>query len=224
MTIRDRGKLIIENLAPLIGARPNSKRWNPRTASVVVKNLRIASLLCLDLENDTLVDKCIKYKFRNKLTLQAANIHKMASEYSPSVLNTDYILESVRSGKDLIEIKDLLFFQSLNKRINDSAIIDILETETEYKTSKIYNYLLFILLECFSLYYSLYEFSVEGKEPDKMQLGRKRINELANDIEYVKYKLGQENLNTINLTHHLSVLLMNVLAVNYDINKYFIEN
>lgn len=224
MTIRDRGKLIIENLAPLIGARPNSKRWNPRTASVVVKNLRIASLLCLDLENYTLVDKCIKYKFRNKLTLQAANIHKMASEYSPSVLNTDYILESVRSGKDLIEIKDLLFFQSLNKRINDSAIIDILETETEYKTSKIYNYLLFILLECFSLYYSLYEFSVEGKEPDKMQLGRKRINELANDIEYVKYKLGQENLNTINLTHHLSVLLMNVLAVNYDINKYFIEN
>lgn len=224
MTIRDRGKLIIENLAPLIGARPNSKRWNPRTASVVVKNLRIASLLCLDLENDTLVDNCIKYKFRNKLTLQAANIHKMASEYSPSVLNTDYILESVRNGKDLIEIKDLLFFQSLNKRINDSAIIDILETETEYKTSKIYNYLLFILLECFSLYYSLYEFSVEGKEPDKMQLGRKRINELANDIEYVKYKLGQENLNTINLTHHLSVLLMNVLAVNYDINKYFIEN
>lgn len=224
MTIRDRGKLIIENLAPLIGARPNSKRWNPRTASVVVKNLRIASLLCLDLENDTLVDNCIKYKFRNKLTLQAANIHKIASEYSPSVLNTDYILESVRNGKDLIEIKDLLFFQSLNKRINDSAIIDILETETEYKTSKIYNYLLFILLECFSLYYSLYEFSVEGKEPDKMQLGRKRINELANDIEYVKYKLGQENLNTINLTHHLSVLLMNVLAVNYDINKYFIEN
>lgn len=224
MTIRDRGKLIIENLAPLIGARPNSKRWNPRTASVVVKNLRIASLLCLDLENDTLVNNCIKYKFRNKLTLQAANIHKLASEYSPSVLNTDYILESVRNGKDLIEIKDLLFFQSLNKRINDSAIIDILETETEYKTSKIYNYLLFILLECFSLYYSLYEFSVEGKEPDKMQLGRKRINELANDIEYVKYKLGQENLNTINLTHHLSVLLMNVLAVNYDINKYFIEN
>ncbi|MDU3456597.1 MAG: hypothetical protein E7F47_01680 [Peptoniphilus harei] len=224
MTIRDRGKLIIENLAPLIGARPNSKRWNPRTASVVVKNLRIASLLCLELENDTLVNNCIKYKFRNKLTLQAANIHKLASEYSPSVLNTDYILESVRNGKDLIEIKDLLFFQSLNKRINDSAIIDILETETEYKTSKIYNYLLFILLECFSLYYSLYEFSVEGKEPDKMQLGRKRINELANDIEYVKYKLGQENLNTINLTHHLSVLLMNVLAVNYDINKYFIEN
>lgn len=224
MTIRDRGKLIIENLAPLIGARPNSKRWNPRTASVVVKNLRIASLLCLDLENDTLVDNCIKYKFRNKLTLQAANIHKMASEYSPSVLNTDYILESVRNGKDLIEIKDLLFFQSLNKRINDSAIIDILETETEYKTSKIYSYLLFILLECFSLYYSLYEFVVEGKEPDKMQLGRKRINELANDIEYVKYKLGQENMNTINLTHHLSVLLMNVLAVNYDINKYFIEN
>lgn len=224
MTIRDRGKLIIENLAPLIGARPNSKRWNPRTASVVVKNLRIASLLCLDLENDTLVDNCIKYKFRNKLTLQAANIYKMVSEYSPSVLNTDYILESVRDGKDLIEIKDLLFFQSLNKRINDSAIIDILETETEYKTSKIYNYLLFILLECFSLYYSLYEFAVEGKEPDKMQLGRKRINELANDIEYVKYKLGKENLNTINLTHHLSVLLMNVLAVNYDINKYFIEN
>lgn len=224
MTIRDRGKLIIENLAPLIGARPNSKRWNPRTASVVVKNIRIASLLCLDLENDTLVDNCIKYKFRNKLTLQAANIHKMASEYSPSVLNTDYILESVRNGKDLIEIKDLLFFQSLNKRINDSAIIDILETETEYKTSKIYSYLLFILLECFSLYYSLYEFAVEGKEPDKMQLGRKRINELANDIEYVKYKLGHENLNTINLTHHLSVLLMNVLAVNYDINKYFIEN
>ena len=141
MTIRDRGKLIIENLAPLIGARPNSKRWNPRTASVVVKNLRIASLLCLDLENDTLVDNCIKYKFRNKLTLQAANIHKMASEYSQSVLNTDYILESVRNGKDLIEIKDLLFFQSLNKRINDSAIIDILETETEYKTSKIHSYL-----------------------------------------------------------------------------------
>ena len=74
------------------------------------------------------------------------------------------------------------------------------------------------------MYYSLYEFSIEGKEPDKMQLGRKRINELANDIEYVKYKLGQENLNTINLNHHLSVLLMNVLAVNYDINKYFIEN
>ena len=64
---------------------------------------------------------------------------------------------------------------------------------------------------------------MEGLKPNKMQLGRKRINELANDIEYVKYQLGQVNLNTIDLTHHLSVLLMNVLAVNYDINKYFIE-
>lgn len=223
MEVRDRGKKLVKNLAPLIGARPDSKKWNPRTGSVVSKNLRIASLVCLDLKNDTLINNCIKYKFRNKLTLQAANIHKLAREYSPLVLNTEYFIESLKTGENITELRDLLFLSSLDKNVNDSAILDILEREREYEVLEVYKYILFILLETYSLYYSLYEFSVEGLKPNKMQLGRKRINELANDIEYVKYQLGQVNLNTIDLTHHLSVLLMNVLAVNYDINKYFIE-
>lgn len=223
MEVRERGQKLVKNLAPLVGARPDSKKWNPRTGSVVSKNLRIASLVCLDLKNDTLIDNHIKYKFRNKLTLQASNIHKLARDYSPLVLNTEYFIESLRTGENITELRDLLFLSSLEKNVNDSAILDILERDREYEVLDVYKYVLFILLESYSLYYSLYEFSVEGLNPNKMQLGRKRINELANDIEYVKYQLGQVNLNTIDLTHHLSVLLMNVLAVNYDINKYFIE-
>lgn len=223
MEVRERGQKLVKNLAPLVGARPDSKKWNPRTGSVVSKNLRIASLVCLDLKNDTLIDNHIKYKFRNKLTLQSSNIHKLARDYSPLVLNTEYFIESLRTGENITELRDLLFLSSLEKNVNDSAILDILERDREYEVLDVYKYVLFILLESYSLYYSLYEFSVEGLNPNKMQLGRKRINELANDIEYVKYQLGQVNLNTIDLTHHLSVLLMNVLAVNYDINKYFIE-
>lgn len=223
MEVRERGQKLVKNLAPLVGARPDSKKWNPRTGSVVSKNLRIASLVCLDLKNDTVIDNHIKYKFRNKLTLQASNIHKLARDYSPLVLNTEYFIESLRTGENITELRDLLFLSSLEKNVNDSAILDILERDREYEVLDVYKYVLFILLESYSLYYSLYEFSVEGLNPNKMQLGRKRINELANDIEYVKYQLGQVNLNTIDLTHHLSVLLMNVLAVNYDINKYFIE-
>lgn len=223
MEVRERGQKLVKNLAPLVGARPDSKKWNPRTGSVVSKNLRIASLVCLDLKNDTVIENHIKYKFRNKLTLQASNIHKLARDYSPLVLNTEYFIESLRTGENITELRDLLFLSSLEKNVNDSAILDILERDREYEVLDVYKYVLFILLESYSLYYSLYEFSVEGLNPNKMQLGRKRINELANDIEYVKYQLGQVNLNTIDLTHHLSVLLMNVLAVNYDINKYFIE-
>lgn len=224
MEIKENGKKIIRNLAPLIGARPSDKRWNPRTARLVCKNLRIASLVCLDLNNDEVLEGKIKYKFKNKLSLQASNIHKLAIDYSPLVLNTNYIIQGINRGRDIEELKDLLFMQSLSKEINDSAIIDILERQKAIELIDINKYILFILLESFSTYYSLYEFCYENKEPDKMQLGNRRITDLANNIEYVKYRLSKINLNTIDLTHHLSTLLMNILAINYDINKYFIEN
>ncbi|MBU5669503.1 hypothetical protein KQI68_06580 [Peptoniphilus sp. MSJ-1] len=224
MEIHERGKVILNNLAPLIGARPNSKRWNPRVGSVVAKKLRIASLVCLDLQSDIIYSGKIKYKFKNKLTLQASKIHELASSYSPAILNTDYILESVRGGKTIKEITDLLFLKSLDKSINDSAILDILEETKEYETKDVYMYILYILLESYSVYYSLYQFCYENVKPDKMQLGHKRITQLADNIEYVKCRLSNENINTINLTHHLSVLLMNILSINYDINRYFIES
>ena len=81
-----------------------------------------------------------------------------------------------------------------------------------------------ILLECFTLRYALYEYGFEGGPLNKIQCNSRRIDTLAKNIEYVKYRLSlEEDKASKLLTIHLSTLLLNIKMVKYFISKYYLE-
>lgn len=221
---------LIKNLSPLIGAKINSIRWCPSTAYQICKHLRLASLVCLDLDNDTVFKGPIKYEFENKISIETYNIHQKVLEMNPEIMDTSYIIQSqnfLTIPKDLqnmVTINDALFHYSINKIKSDSAIIDSLDRLGTIKQSYLYKYILFILLDSYSLRYALYNYYILGGDLDFAEIRDERINRLINNIYYVKIKLEEMDTNkVVDLNHHLSTLLYNICLIRKKLKDEFVE-
>lgn len=221
---------LIKNLSPLVGCKIDSLRWCPSTAYQICKNLRFASLLCLDLDNDKYYKSGIKYQFENRITISTYNIYNKVLEMDETILDTSYFIENQVFAnfpgdvKDTLSINDMLYFYAINKFKNDSAIFDCLESLQEIKQSDIYNYILFILLDSYSLRYELFKHYILGHEIDYGELRQERLERLANNIYYVKDKLEAYDLNkTTNINNHLTSLLTNVWLIKKKLKNEFIE-
>lgn len=213
----------IDNLAPLIGCKIHEKKWSPYTGYKICKSLNIARLICLDLDSETYKKGLMTYKFNNKITLKTHNIHKLAREYSPEVLNTSYILGVVHDEVEPISIKELLFMHTHMNRNNDCAILDIFEENRQLQYNPYYRHVLFLLLDAFSLRWSLFEHFIEGADFPSVELRQERLDILAHNIRYVKTKLEETDPEgTSTLLHHLSNLLLNVLIVRYHVSNKMI--
>ena len=222
--LRENAKQISTNLAPLVGCRTNDKRWSPRTGYLVCRDLRLAGLISLDTDQDYIKVGRISYQFDNHVTIQAVNLHKLALDCSPIALNPNYVVGVQRIGTNAKDLKEFLFTVSLHKTYSDSSIIDIIEEYKYFKQNKIYHHIMMILLECFTLRYALYEYGFEGGPLNKIQCNSRRIDTLAKNIEYVKYRLSlEEDKASKLLTIHLSTLLLNIKMVKYFISKYYLE-
>lgn len=210
---------ISQNLAPLVGCKYDDKRWSPRTALLVCKGLDVAGLICLNV--DAFKDKgLINYDLSNRLTIQASNIHSLALDYSPIVLNPSYALGIPRYGHTVAEVKRLLYAQSLQRNINDSAIIDCIEEDKALIHHPLISALYFVILECFTLRMALFEYAYEGDDLNREQTNRARIDDLAGNIRYLKKGFGSDY---VNLQHHLSTLYLNIKLVKSNISNYYIE-
>lgn len=221
---------LIKNLSPLIGTKVDSIRWCPSTAYQVCKQLRLASLVCLDLDKDMFYKGPIKYEFSNRISVDTYNIHQKVLEMDPKIMDTSYIIQSqnyLDIPEDLkitMSINDALFYYSTNKIKNDSAIMDSLSGLGLIKQSCLYKYILFILLDSYSLRYSLYRYYILDDELDLAEIRDERINRLINNIYYLKVKIEETNTNkTVDLNHHLSTLLYNVCLIRKKLNNEFIE-
>lgn len=107
---------------------------------------------------------------------------------------------------------------------SNSAIFNVFEEQKDLKLSRYYKHILFILLDSFSLRWSLYENEVEGIKFNQNELGIQRIDRLINNIRYVKMKLEEIDIEkTYKLNHHLSNLLLNILLVRYKVTREYIE-
>lgn len=221
---------LITNLSPLIGCKVNSIRWCPSTAYQICKNLRLASLVCLDLDKDLFYKGPIKYEFSNRVSVETYNIHKAVLDMSVKIMDTSYIIRSQdyldipKDLKSMVTINDALFYYSTNKIKNDSAIIDSLDRLGTIKQSYLYKYILFILLDSYSLRYALYSYYILGDELDFAEIRDERIKRLINNIYYVKTKLEEMDTNKIvDLNHHLSTLLYNICLIRKKLSNEFIE-
>lgn len=221
---------LIKNLSPLIGAKINSTRWCPSTAYQICKHLRLASLVCLDLDNDVVFKGPIKYEFENKISIETYNIHQKVLEMNPEIMDTSYIIQSqnfLTIPKDLqniVTINDALFHYSINKIKSDSAIIDSLDRLGTIKQSYLYKYILFVLLDSYSLRYALYNYYILGGDLDFSEIRDERINRLINNIYYVKIKLEEMDTNkVVDLNHHLSTLLYNICLIRKKLKDEFVE-
>lgn len=221
---------LIKNLSPLVGCKVDSYKWCPSTAYQVCKDLRLASLICLDVSNDKYYKSGIKYKFENKITISTYNIHKKVMEMDESILDTSYFIQNQAfktlpsDVKTTLSINDMLFFYAINKYKNDSAIIDCLETLHSIKQVELYNYILFIILDSYSLRYELYKHYILGLEIDYGELRQERLGRLINNVYYLKDKLESYDLNkTTDLNNHLTTLLTNLLLIKKKLKNEFIE-
>lgn len=210
--------IITDNLAPLVGCRPDDKRWVPYTGYNVCKSIEIGRLLCLDLSKDKTKVGSIKYEFDNEVSLKTFEIYKAVRDFSPSILNTSYFIEVKGENDKTIPLRDLVFMYAHFNRYNDSAIFDIFEKNKELKYMPYYKHVMLILLDAFSLRFTLFEHFTEGHPYDEGELRVERINRLANNIRYVRYRLNKWDANkTVDLNHHLATLLLNVQLVKYHV-------
>lgn len=221
---------LIRNLSPLIGTKVESIRWCPSTAYQVCKQLRLASLVCLDLDKDMFYKGPIKYEFENKISIATYNIHEQVLEMNPKIMDTSYIIKSQdyldipKDLQNMVTINDALFYYSTNKIKNDSAIIDSLDRLGTIKKSYLYKYILFVLLDSYSLRYSLYKYYVLGDDLDFAEIREERVNRLIKNIYYVKVKLEEMDTNKVlDLNHHLSTLLYNICLIRKKLSNEFIE-
>ncbi|MCW6701387.1 hypothetical protein NH288_04725 [Anaerococcus sp. NML200537] len=217
---------LIENLSPLIGCKVDSPKWCPTTAYQVCKELRLASLICLDLEDDNFMVNGIEYKFKNKLTIETYNIYKKVMSFDDSILDTSYLIQvqdKINNSANL-SINDALFFCATNMVKNDSAIFDCLNDLKELKKQEIYKYILFVLLDSYSLRYSLYNHYIIGDELDYGELRQERLDKLINNVNYIKKKLEEYNSNlSTDINHHLTTLLYNLCLIKKNLKTEYIE-
>ena len=217
---------LIKNLSPLIGCKIDSVRWCPLTAYQVCKNLRIASLVCLDISDDKLVENKIKYIFKNKLTIETYSIYKKVLDLDDSILDTSYIMQvqdKIDEGTNL-SMKDALFFCATSSAKNDSAILDCLNDVKELGKQDIYKYILFVILDSYSLRYSLYNYYIAGYELEYGELRQERLDRIINNVNYIKKKLEEYNSDlTTDLNHHLATLLYNLCLIRKEVKTEYIE-
>lgn len=214
---------VIQNLSPLVGSKYDSIRWAPTTGYQTAKALRLASLVCLDVDNDKFHEGPIKHEFSNKLSILTSLIHSKAIELSPSVIDSTYILKTSNSS-GATNLYDALFLYANSKTYNDSAIFDVLKTDSRLKMSKYYRHVLFILLDSFSLRWSLFSLVYLNSEYEYGELGSERLDRLINNIRYVRAKLEDEDVVASSyLMHHLQTLLLNVEAAKYELGKKYVE-
>ena len=218
---------LIKNLSPLIGCKVDSLRWCPTTAHKVCKELRLASLVCLDLQDDEIIRSGIKYTFKNKVTIETYNIYRKVLDFDETILDTSYIVqvqEKINSTEIGLSINDALFFCATNKGKNDSAIFDGLDELRQLKKNDIYKYILLILLDSYGLRYSLYNHYIYNYDLDYGELRQERLDRLINNVYYVKTRLEEYDSNlTTNINHHLTTLLYNLCLIQKKLKEEYIE-
>lgn len=222
--IKEKARIVVENLSPLLGCKQNTKFWSPRTGSLVCKSLEISSLICLDVEKEKYKKGFITYEFDNSVTIKTSNIYRHVRNYSPLVLDTSYALQVIEDATRLDSLTEQLFIQTLSDRYNDSAIIDILEEKKDFRLIPVYRHLMLVILESFSIRYSLYEFVYEDRPMEYTEINTNNINKVIKNLEYVRVKLEEFNTDeTIELNHHLSTLLLNLKIIEKYISRRFIK-
>lgn len=221
---------IISNLSPLVGTKQDNIKRCPSTAYQVCKELRIASLICLDVDADTFLKNGIRYTFDNKVSIRTYNIHNLAIKKSVAILDTSYVLTAQKISQAPYNIRsdtslnDALFLYSLQKKVTDSAIYDALISNKKLTGGKWFKHVLFIILDAFSLRYSLYDYYIQNGEFVYGELGQDRLNRLINNVYYVKAKLEDYDYKeTVNVNHHLNTLYYNLLMLRQKMKEEFIE-
>lgn len=206
---------LINNLAPLVGTKIGKRNWNPSVAYNVCKNLRLASLVCLDVDK-----RCLgEYEFNNRVSIKTYNIHNLALKRSLEIIDKTYIKDVDSSDFD----RRIMLF-AMKKDITDSAIFTEL-----YKSKKISKtiwnrYVLFIILDSFSLRLSLYDYLKDKNSYEYGELGSPRLDRLIGNIRFIKYALEKwDYKESASLIQHLNIMLYNVLRIKQDIKNEIVE-
>lgn len=222
--IRENAKRICDNLSPLVGTKLSEKEWSPRTSKKATEDLDIAYTLCTNLDEARATRGELEYEFSNKVNIRASNIYKLARAYSSVVVSPNYTLQAQVNRHNPMDASELIYLQSLNPNYNNSAIIDIFEEDKSMKLCPVYKHTMLIVLECFALRWALYEYAVDGLNLKEAEVATRHIDKIANNIEYVKNELEKwDSQKAINLNHHLTTLLLNVLAVKKDVTSFYLE-
>lgn len=214
--------LILDNLAPLVGCRQDSKKWSPYVSYKVVNRLDIAKYICLNLDNDVYQKGLITYKFNNKLSQNMISVYHGVKDFDSEYINKEYLVQRIISGS--ISEKSLFLIGAHDRKLNDSAILQVLEEQKELEYCPYYNHLMFILLDIYCMRKDLYEYFIEGKDLLISEVRPSRLEQSIENIRYVKVKLEEWDIDsTINLNHHLSALMLNVQAIKRYISDQIIE-
>ena len=219
-------KVICDNFAELIGCEEDSKLWSPPTAGLVCSSLILAGSNCSNVSNQREDCGILSYQFTSTANSYMKDIWNKVLNYDTSIFNMNK-MTSVKINSRL-SIENRLKVCINQSREYDSFIIEALNQNKELVFTDDYRRIMWIVLACFSIRYTVYDFAIGiSSAIDLETLNESFINRVIENIKYEKYMLTkQDNLHNVYeispdyISQQLSLLLKNCKQLQAYVISY----
>lgn len=188
-------KIISDNLAEIVGCSNDKNTWSPATAYGVCKAITMAGINCSNISNQTFKDNSsefLTYEFNSTLNSEAYSIWSKVMKYDSSIYNLDKISDFKLNTK--LSTLDKLKICVEQSKDYDSRLFENMVVDEQFIYSEDYKRLAWIILACFTIRHTIFEFSRGISETID--------TEILNDsfLERVKKNIVCEKVNLSNYT------------------------
>lgn len=218
--LQEISKIIVDNLAPLVGCRQNSKLWSPPVGFSVATKLNISGFECTNVARDSIdlgyIEESLEYRspllnpvsyeFDTTVSELAKTLWESSKKLQYKVLDSSYF-STLKINLSLSQSEKMRICSEKCKEYNSTIYSALIQNQPLSYTPHS-RYLCLILLQAFTIRYALYDFALGlTSSIDSVSINHTLINTAIKNCEYEKYVLSTLDLE----------------CYNYDISPEFIQ-
>lgn len=200
-------RVIVNNFAPLVGCKQNSKRWSPPVGFAVSTKLSISGFDCTNVSKDSIdlgyieesmkyrspLESPLKFEFNTTVSELAKSIWTGCKTLSTDILDTSYF--STLKLNLALSASEKMRLCAIKCPEYDSTIFTAIQGNKTLSYTVHARQLYLILLQTFAIRYAIYDFAIGVESSiNNLTLNQDLINTLIKNCEYEKYVLSQSNL------------------------------
>jgi hypothetical protein len=238
--LQEISKIIVDNFAPLVGCKQNSKLWSPPVGFGIATKLSISGFECTNLAKDSIdmgyieeskeyrspILSPLSYSFDTTVTELAKTIWDGCKKLSNDVLDTSYF--STLKINLALSSSEKMRQCVLNCTEYNSTIYSAIAGNKTFSYTVNSRQLYLILLQTFSVRYALYDFAMSIESSiDSTAINKTMIETLIKNCEYEKYVLSQLDLECYNydvsptyMQQQLSLIIKNCKQLKTYVMAY----
>lgn len=238
--LQDISKIIVNNFAPLVGCRKNSKLWSPPVGFAAATKLNVSGFECTNIAKDSIdmgyIEESMEYRspllsplsysFDTTVTELSKTIWDECRKLSYKFLDSSYF-STLKLNLSLSSSEKMRLCAMKCKEYN-STIHTAIVGNKQFSYTTYSRQLYLILLQAFTVRYALYDFAVGTSSTiDSAALNKTLVNTIIKNCEYEKYVLSQLNLECYNydvsptyIQQQLSLIIKNCKQLKTYVMAY----